>query len=101
MITAIAAATSIAMSADTVTYNGQLDNSGGWHGGVFSLTSSTGIAGSTVQAGDSFHSFCVELDEFVGFGTWEAQVNTSAIAGSGNVGADTDANVGDGMDELD
>lgn len=101
MITAIAIASSVAWATETVTYHGQVNGGDGWIGGVFELSSSTGIAGTTVQAGDTFYSFCIELDEFVGFGTFEVQVNTSAIAGSGNIGADTDANVGDGMDELD
>ncbi len=100
-ILALCGASGIGSAQDTITFNGQLDNSGGWIGGVFSLTSSTGITGSTVQAGDTFFTFCVELDEFIGSGTFEAQVNTSAISGSGQQGADTDANPNDGMDELD
>ncbi len=100
-IMALSAATAICSAQDTITFNGQLDNSGGWIGGVFSLTSNTGITGTTVQAGDTFFTFCVELDEFIGSGTYEVQANTSAISGSGQRGADTDSNPNDGMDELD
>lgn len=101
MFATVAIASSVAFATETVTFHGQVGGSGGFTGGLFHVSSATGLSGTNVQAGDHFYTFCIELDEFISSGTYDAQVNTSAITGYGARGADTDSNVGDGMDELD